>query len=285
MPPSSRGRTRGASPSARFYAAADDLAPLGRARSGPRSTARRSPGWSRRCSASRDDSWLPAPARDGRGGGAARARRPGLERAARARRRRCPSWRRWTAARSPPSCPSTTSAALTSITTGLAPAQHGILGYRMLVGRRRAERAAVVGARRRPPARPVRRAAPHRVPRPAGPGRDQVGVPHDRASPQAHLRGGEFVGWHTTAALVEHCLREVEAGERLVYAYYPGVDRSRTSSACTTGVRRRARGGRRARRRAARRVARARRAARDRRPRQVHLEPRVVDRGARSRAR
>src|SRR5450432_1467539 len=29
--------------------------------------------------------------------------------------------------------PSTTSTALTSITTGLAPAQHGILGYRMLV--------------------------------------------------------------------------------------------------------------------------------------------------------
>ena len=30
--------------------------------------------------------------------------------------------------------PSTTSTALTSIATGLAPAQHGILGFRMLVG-------------------------------------------------------------------------------------------------------------------------------------------------------
>src|SRR4029079_6262411 len=30
--------------------------------------------------------------------------------------------------------PATTAAALTSISTGLAPAQHGILGYRMLVG-------------------------------------------------------------------------------------------------------------------------------------------------------
>ena len=41
---------------------------------------------------------------------------------------------------------------------------------------------------------------------------------------QAHLRGGRFVGWHTTAALVENCLAEIGAGERLVYAYYPGVD-------------------------------------------------------------
>src|SRR4029079_13336478 len=31
--------------------------------------------------------------------------------------------------------PSTTAAALTSVATGLAPAQHGIVGYRMLVGR------------------------------------------------------------------------------------------------------------------------------------------------------
>ena len=30
--------------------------------------------------------------------------------------------------------PSTTATALTSIATGLAPAQHGLVGYRMLVG-------------------------------------------------------------------------------------------------------------------------------------------------------
>src|SRR5205814_122686 len=41
---------------------------------------------------------------------------------------------------------------------------------------------------------------------------------------EAHLRGGKFVGWHTTAALVGLCAREIEAGERLVYSYYPGVD-------------------------------------------------------------
>jgi predicted AlkP superfamily pyrophosphatase or phosphodiesterase len=41
---------------------------------------------------------------------------------------------------------------------------------------------------------------------------------------QAHLRGARFVGWHTVATLIEHCLRCVSAGDRLVYAYYPGVD-------------------------------------------------------------
>jgi hypothetical protein len=41
---------------------------------------------------------------------------------------------------------------------------------------------------------------------------------------QAHLRGGRFVGWHTTAALVELCASEAGARERLVYAYYAGID-------------------------------------------------------------
>jgi hypothetical protein len=41
---------------------------------------------------------------------------------------------------------------------------------------------------------------------------------------QAHLRGADFVGWHTTATLVEHCVRSVDGGAPLVYAYYPGVD-------------------------------------------------------------
>ena len=40
----------------------------------------------------------------------------------------------------------------------------------------------------------------------------------------AHLRGARFTGWTSTAVLVEHCARLVAAGERFVYAYYPGVD-------------------------------------------------------------
>ena len=46
----------------------------------------------------------------------------------------------------------------------------------------------------------------------------------DTGFTQAHLRGGRLAGWHTVSGLVEQCVRAVEAGERFVYAYYPGVD-------------------------------------------------------------
>ena len=64
--------------------------------------------------------------------------------------------------------PSTTSTALTSIATGLAPAQHGILGFRMLVDdevlnvlRKQTQAAG---------ARPIHRSAPRRLLRQAGTG-------------------------------------------------------------------------------------------------------------------
>jgi hypothetical protein len=41
---------------------------------------------------------------------------------------------------------------------------------------------------------------------------------------EAHLRGARFVGWSTTSALVQLVRRLVVSGERVVYAYYPGVD-------------------------------------------------------------
>jgi hypothetical protein len=119
--------------------------------------------------------------------------------------------------------PATTASALTSITTGLAPAQHGILGYRMLVGREvlNVLRWSVPGGGRAPDPFDVQRHT-------AFLGRTVPVVTKSefRTSgfSQAHLRGARFVGWHTTAALVEHSLCEIEAGERLVYAYYPGVD-------------------------------------------------------------
>ncbi len=119
--------------------------------------------------------------------------------------------------------PATTASALTSIATGLAPAQHGILGYRMLVGGEvlNVLRWTVAGRGRTPDPFDVQRHT-------AFLGRPVPVVTRSefRGSgfTQAHLRGGKFVGWHTTAALVEHCLVEIEAGERLVYAYYPGID-------------------------------------------------------------
>lgn len=119
--------------------------------------------------------------------------------------------------------PATTATALTSISTGLAPAQHGILGYRMLVGSDVLNVLRwTIPDRNRPP-------DPFDVQRhTAFLGRPVPVITKSEfrttGFTQAHLRGGRFAGWHTPAALVELCRVEVEARERLVYAYYPGVD-------------------------------------------------------------
>jgi predicted AlkP superfamily pyrophosphatase or phosphodiesterase len=119
--------------------------------------------------------------------------------------------------------PATTAAALTSVTTGLAPAQHGVLGYRMMVGR---DVLNVLRWTTKPGSRPpdpfdVQRHTPFL-------GREVPVVTRAEyrttGFTQAHLRGARFVGWQTTATLIELCLRAVEAGERFTYAYYPGVD-------------------------------------------------------------
>jgi type I phosphodiesterase/nucleotide pyrophosphatase len=118
--------------------------------------------------------------------------------------------------------PATTATALTSIATGLAPAQHGIVGYRMLVGQHvlNVLRWSVDGGRPPDPFDVQRHTAFLGRPVPV------VTRAEFRNSgfTQAHLRGSRFVGWHTNATLIEHTVRCVEEGERLVYAYYPGVD-------------------------------------------------------------
>ena len=118
--------------------------------------------------------------------------------------------------------PSTTASALTSLTTGLAPSRHGIVGFRI-----RVEGAVLNGLswqsddRRAPDPTLVQRHAPfrgHAVPVVTKREFQRTGFT------EAHLRGGRFSGWRTVSELVEQCRRLVLAGERLVYAYYPGVD-------------------------------------------------------------
>jgi Type I phosphodiesterase / nucleotide pyrophosphatase len=118
--------------------------------------------------------------------------------------------------------PSTTATALTSICTGLAPAQHGVLGYRILFA------GAVLNVLRwsstdtRPP-------DPFDVQRHTAFLGRQVPVLtkaefRNSGFTNVHLRGGRFIGWSAVSVLVEHAIRLVESGERFVYAYYPGVD-------------------------------------------------------------
>jgi hypothetical protein len=118
--------------------------------------------------------------------------------------------------------PSTTAAALTSITTGLAPSEHGLVGFRMRVeGDVLNALSWQVNGRRAPDPTLVQRHAPFR-------GRDIPVVTksefHRTGFTEAHLRGGRFHGWRAVSSLVEHCRHLVAGGEPLVYAYYPGLD-------------------------------------------------------------
>ncbi|MGH2760601.1 MAG: alkaline phosphatase family protein [Actinomycetota bacterium] len=119
--------------------------------------------------------------------------------------------------------PSTTTTALTSLTTGLSPAEHGIVGYRLLVG---GEVMNVLrwsmSSDRRPP-------APEDLqPRLAFNGEPLPVVTRaDFASTgftNVHLRGARFCGWHAASSIAVHCRRLLGEGERFVYAYYGNAD-------------------------------------------------------------
>jgi len=118
--------------------------------------------------------------------------------------------------------PSTTATALTSLTTGLAPARHGVVGFRI-----RLDRGVLnvltwhAEGRHAPAALDVQRHAPFL-------GREVAVVTKSEFRPTAftevHLRGTRFFGWHAVSSLVEHCRLLAAANEPFVYAYYPGVD-------------------------------------------------------------
>ena len=118
--------------------------------------------------------------------------------------------------------PSTTACALTSITTGLAPIQHGVLGYRMRVdGSILNVLRWTVDQGRPPDAFDVQRHQPFL-------GRTVPVVTRSEFRTSgftaAHLRDAPFFGWSSVAMIVERCRALVGAGHPLTYAYYPGVD-------------------------------------------------------------
>jgi len=119
--------------------------------------------------------------------------------------------------------PSTTATALTSIATGLPPARHGIVGYRMLVDGDvlNVLRWTVPGRARPPDPFDVQRHPPFLDREITVVTRTEF---RDTGFTQAHLRGTRLAGWHTVAGLIEQCVRAVDVGQRFVYAYYPGVD-------------------------------------------------------------
>jgi hypothetical protein len=122
--------------------------------------------------------------------------------------------------------PTTTATALTSITTGLTPAEHGLIGYRMVLGGEiiNVLRWAVgdQAVRRSHPPRDVQPFDPflgHTVPV------ISVAELQSSAFSEAHLRGGEPLGWRAASSIAVQAREQIEAGERFVYCYYGGIDK------------------------------------------------------------
>lgn len=123
--------------------------------------------------------------------------------------------------------PTTTATALTSITTGLTPGEHGVVGYRMAID------GSVMNSLRWWSADQgdLRRLVPPDALQPYEP---FLGQRVDYVSKAefartgftgAHLRGAELHGYRTTAVMVSEIGRVVRSGAPFVYAYYDGVDK------------------------------------------------------------
>lgn len=122
--------------------------------------------------------------------------------------------------------PSTTATALTSIATGTAPAQHGVVGYRLAI-----DREILNILRWSTPRGDARFSIPP----------TSVGLvePFESQRPpivmkaefeysgftEAHLRSSRFVGYRTMSTLAIEVIDLIRAGEPFVYAYYDGIDK------------------------------------------------------------
>lgn len=123
--------------------------------------------------------------------------------------------------------PSTTSTALASIATGLTPAEHGIIGYRIDMGGgdvMNVLRWSTAGGDAR------RRYVPREVqPFPAFLGQAVPVVSKIELEASgfsgAHLAGAPMTGWRVMSNLPVEIAAQLAAGHQLVYAYYDGVDK------------------------------------------------------------
>jgi predicted AlkP superfamily pyrophosphatase or phosphodiesterase len=122
--------------------------------------------------------------------------------------------------------PTTTATALTSITTGLTPGEHGLLGYRIDMGRR-----VLNTLRWHDGTQDLRAVYEPRTVQPFVPFLGEAVPVVTKAEFQrtgftdAHLRGAPFHGWRSTSSIPVIARRCLDAGHRLVYAYYDGIDK------------------------------------------------------------
>jgi hypothetical protein len=123
--------------------------------------------------------------------------------------------------------PSTTATALTSLSTGRPPAEHGIVGYRMHVGEGEILnvlrwRTGQGDARALVPPGDVQRILPFLGTAPPVVTRAEF---EGGGFSDAHLPGVRNHGWRMPSTLVTNVRLLLEAGEPFVYAYYDGVDK------------------------------------------------------------
>jgi len=122
--------------------------------------------------------------------------------------------------------PSTTASALTSISTGVPPGEHGVVGYRILTGGEVLNvlrwGTAVGDARDRIPPSAFQRVPAFLGQRPPVITRAEfVGS----GFTAAHLADTRLVPYRLASTLVTEAVRLARAGEPFVYAYYDGVDK------------------------------------------------------------
>jgi predicted AlkP superfamily pyrophosphatase or phosphodiesterase len=122
--------------------------------------------------------------------------------------------------------PSTTATALTSITTGLTPGEHGVVGYRIDV------HGDVLNVLRwSTPRGDARRSIPPESMQPFEPflGRRPPVVTKAEflgsGFSSAHLRDVRWRGWRVPSTLITEVRELLGAGEPFVYAYYDGIDK------------------------------------------------------------
>lgn len=122
--------------------------------------------------------------------------------------------------------PTTTATALTSITTGRVPAEHGVVGYRLRVDDDVLNvlkwRASGRDMRRELPATHFQRIPPFGGTRPPAVTRSEFAATGFTA---LHLAGTRLFGWALPSTLVLHVRTLLQTGEPFVYAYYDGLDK------------------------------------------------------------
>ncbi len=122
--------------------------------------------------------------------------------------------------------PTTTSAALTSISTGCPPGEHGMVGYRIRIGGETLNLLTWMTAAG-PAQKRLRPSDIQRLPAfldKAPPVVNKAEFART-AFTEAHHAGVDFVGYRTTSAMVSEVERLVRCGERFVYTYYDGLDK------------------------------------------------------------